>query len=80
MKAKLIEIFGWYGALAILGAYALVSLGQLPTDSFGYQFLNATGAIGMVMVSLHRKAYQPAVLNIIWVVVAIVALVRIFVR
>lgn len=72
----LYEIVGWYGTVAIVGAYALVSFKVLGADSTIYQLLNLTGALGIVLISLLKKAYQPAVLNIIWTVIAAVALVR----
>lgn len=80
MKAKLTEILGWYGTIAIIGAYALTSFNIVSPQSYLYQFLNITGAIGIVMVSLKRKAYQPAVLNIIWTIIGAFALIKLFFR
>lgn len=70
------EIFGWYGTVAIVGAYALVSFSVIQSSGALYQLLNLTGAIGIVAVSLAKKAYQPATLNIIWTVIAAVALLK----
>lgn len=80
MKSKqfLFEVVGWYGAFAIVSAYALASFEWLSIQNPWYQILNGTGAIGIVLNSLSRKAYPPAVLNIIWTVIAVVALARIF--
>ncbi|TAL20192.1 hypothetical protein EPN90_01500 [Patescibacteria group bacterium] len=75
---KFLEIFGWYGTVAIVGAYALVSFSIIQSDSALYQLLNLTGAIGIVAVSLVKKAYQPATLNIIWTVIAAIALIKLF--
>ncbi len=77
MKVKLIEAWGWYGALALLGAFALNSFGILDAQSIGYQLLNLTGASGIVAVSLFRKAYPPAALNAVWFLIAVVALFKI---
>ncbi|MFA6432708.1 MAG: hypothetical protein WCV82_02725 [Candidatus Paceibacterota bacterium] len=77
MKTKLIEIFGWYGTCAIMLAYALVSFSVVTSDSVSYQILNLTGALGIVTVSFHKKDYQPGVLNIVWFVVALIAIVNI---
>ena len=49
---KTIEIFGWYGMIAIVLAYALVSFSLLQSNGLAYQLLNFTGAIGIVVVSL----------------------------
>ena len=71
------ELIGWYGTAAIIGAYFLNSFGWVSTTSWIYQGLNFTGAIGIVVVSLAKKAYQPAALNVIWTVIALIALVKI---
>jgi hypothetical protein len=75
MKRNAIEeAVGWYGTAAILSAYALVSFGFLQASSVPFQALNLTGALGIVYISLKKKAYQPGVLNIAWAIVAIVAI------
>lgn len=80
MKNKIVEIVGWYGAGAILLAYALVSFGTIGPTSFPYQFLNLTGAIGIVILSVVKKVYQPAALNIVWAVIALIAIVKLFIK
>lgn len=71
-----IELFGWYGALAILAAYALVSFAVIAPTDLTYQILNGTGALGIVCVSLYKRAYQPAVLNIMWTLIALIAILN----
>lgn len=78
MKQGLIEIGGWYGTLAILLAFALSSFSLIKSTDLVYQLLNLTGALGIVAVSLYKQAYQPAVLNVIWMLIALVAIVKIF--
>ena len=75
---KFIEIFGWYGTVAIVAAYALVSFSILQPTSIWYQLLNGTGAVGIVVDAFYKKDYQPGILNLIWTVIAIVAIVKIF--
>ncbi|NCN52739.1 hypothetical protein GW943_02945 [Candidatus Parcubacteria bacterium] len=72
-----IELFGWYGTAAIVLAYFLVSFSILEPTAFWYQFLNGTGALGIVVLSFYKKAYQPGVLNIIWAIIALAALFQI---
>ncbi len=75
--AKIVtEILGWYGTVVILAAYALVSFGIFKADGLWAQLLNFTGALGIVTISLNKKAYQPAVLNGTWALIAIVVLAR----
>lgn len=74
------EILGWYGMFAIVVAYALISFNFIASDSLVYQILNGTGALGIVYISLKKKAYQPGVLNIIWVIIAIIAIINILIK
>ena len=71
------EIIGWYGAAAIVIAYILNSFSIIAANTLVYQMLNLTGAIGIIVISLMKKTYQPAAVNIIWAVVAVIALVKI---
>lgn len=76
---KLFEVFGWYGAAAILFAYALVSFSAIPANGWIYQLLNFTGAIGIMIISFIKQARQPALLNLVWAFVALVALINLLV-
>lgn len=78
MNRKIIdEIIGWYGTVAIIMAYALLSFGSIMSTDLMYQILNGTGAIGIVYVSFKKKAYQPGVLNVIWAMIAIIAIINV---
>jgi len=74
---KFYEIIGRYVTVAIVGAYFLNSFSIIATGNFWYQFLNMTGAIGIVVVSYLKKAYQPMVLNMVWTVIGAIALIQI---
>lgn len=78
-KNIFLEAYGWYGTIAILGAYALLSFGYLDSDSALYQFFNASGALGIVLVSLTKRAFQPALLNAIWAAIGVMALLPLLV-
>lgn len=58
-------------------AYALVSFSIIQSTDLIYQLLNGTGAVGIVLVSFHKKAYQPGILNTIWAVIALIAIIKI---
>lgn len=77
MKQKLLQLFGWLGMILILGAYFLVSFDFLSADSIWYQGMNIVGSIGIVFETLSKKDYQPAVLNIAWILIAIISLMKI---
>ena len=78
-KKTIDESIGWYGTGAIVLAYALVSFSVLSTSSFLYQIMNGTGALGIIYISFKKKAYQPGVLNIIWAIIAFIAIIRLLV-
>lgn len=72
-----IEIFGWYGTIAIVIAYALVSFSIIEPSNIWYQILNGTGALGIVAISFYKKTYQPGILNVIWALIAFVAIFKV---
>ena len=77
MRNIITETLGWYGVVAVVGAYALLSLGILSSNSLTFQILNLTGAIGIVVDAIDDKNTQPAVLNAIWAIIALIAIVKI---
>ena len=77
MKKQFIEIFGWYGTFAIIGAYFLVSFSIVQSNTLTFQLINLTGALGLFIVSFYKKAYQLVVLNVIWLFIALVAIAKI---
>lgn len=80
MLDVLMEVAGWIGALLILAGYGLLSAGKLDARSPAYQWLNVVGAIGFIANSSWNGAWPSAALNVIWVGIGVVALVRIFGR
>lgn len=70
----LAEIAGWYGIIAILLAYMLVSFKLVPADGYIYQLLNLTGALGVIIISIVKRLQQTIVLNAVWLIIALVAL------
>ena len=73
----LIEIIGWYGALAVLTAYVLVSFAGISADTVLFQGLNFTGAVALVINSWHKHDVQPAVLNLVFAGIGFMALLQI---
>lgn len=72
-----VEVVGFGGALLILGAYILLTLGKVTANSRSYQAMNFIGAIGFVINGYAHGAMPSAILNVIWAVIAIFALARI---
>jgi hypothetical protein len=74
------EVVGWIGGALILAAYFKLSAGKLDAKSPAYQWLNVVGALGFIANSSWNGAWPSAALNVIWVGIGVVALVRIFGR
>jgi hypothetical protein len=77
MKNIIIEIIGWYGVVATIAAYIFVSFAILSPASLLFQFLNLTGALGVTIETYCKKDYQPFWLNLIWMIIALIAIVNI---
>ena len=61
----------------ILVAYFLISFDIVTVHNIWFQLLNIVGSFGLVLVAFGRRDWQPMVLNIIWIFIAIIAMVRI---
>ncbi len=73
---RLVETLGWVGVLLIFSAFSLNSLGYLGSQSATYSVLNIIGSIGILVDAYNQRNYQPAVLNLLWAAVGILALAR----
>jgi ABC-type multidrug transport system permease subunit len=67
---------GWLGALSLLSAYALVSSGRLSGSGLRFQLLNVAGALGLLLNSMYHGAWPSVGLNVVWLVLACLALIR----
>jgi len=70
------EFVGWYGVAAVLVAYFSISMHILTAQSLLYFLLNATGALSIVAHSYHKRDLQPLVLNLIWLLIAVIGLIK----
>lgn len=70
-----VEVAGWVGTLLVLFAYQRVSLkGREPGPSF--YVMNAVGGAGLVLNGAVNGAWPSVGLNVVWVAVGVVALIR----
>ncbi|MBL0000639.1 MAG: hypothetical protein IPO97_06295 [Sphingomonadales bacterium] len=70
----LVEIVGWAGAILILLAYILLTLGRLKAQSVAYQVMNVAGSIGFLINGWVNRALPSAALNLIWMGIGVYAL------
>jgi hypothetical protein len=72
------EILGWVGILTVLMAYFLVSNKYVLGTSFWYQVLNLFGSASILTYVWYLHAWPNVALNVVWGLIAVVALLRIF--
>jgi hypothetical protein len=70
------EALGWIGALAFLVTYVMTSAGRLHVQSRTYQWVNIAAAALFVVASGSRQAWPSVALNVVWIGVGAVALLR----
>jgi hypothetical protein len=71
-----IEVVGWYGPIAFIIGFALVSFGVIEARGYIFQLLNLTGGLSIIAISLSKKVYQSVVLNGFLVIIATITLVQ----
>jgi len=71
-----VETIGWIGAVLIVGAYFLNITGRLKSSSAIYIISNLLGGIFFTVNTLVHHAYPSMIVNIIWVLIAIGALLK----
>jgi hypothetical protein len=75
-----VEVVGWTGALLILLAYVLVTVGRLTGQSLAFQWMNLLGAAGFIINGWWHRALPSTALNVVWMLIAAVALWRLWKR
>ena len=71
-----ISVIGWLGSAAVIAAYLLVSTNRLRGDAVAYQLLNLVGGIFLGINTLYLGAYPSTIVNLLWMGIAIFAIVR----
>lgn len=72
----IVEVVGTLGACCLLLAYFLSSSGRIAAASTPGNLLNLAGAVMLGVNAVAHGAIPPATLNLIWALIALVALVR----
>ena len=71
-----VEIIGWIGAVLITGAYFLNINGKVKSSSVPYIVSNLLGGIFFTINTFVHQAYPSMIVNIIWVFIAVAALLK----
>ena len=78
-KHPLAQVAGWYGAAGIITGFLLISFEVISPQSIVYQLLNLSGALGLLILGLDRHVRQSVVINVFWVAIALIALIRLII-
>ena len=65
------DAIGWFGAAALLVAYAMVSSKKLEGNSTVYQVLNIVGSLLLAANTIFYRAYPSSFVNLIWTGIAV---------
>jgi lipid-A-disaccharide synthase-like uncharacterized protein len=76
----LVEAIGGMGSIAILTAYALNSYQKIRSESVLFLMLNLTGGLLLIAYSFYKDAPANIFLNLVWVIVAVIALGKLYHR
>lgn len=76
----LIDIIGWIGSVQVIAAYGLNSYQRIKSDSIWFLLLNLIGGICLIIYSVYYTAYANTFINVVWVIIAIPALMKVFRR
>ena len=74
------DVLGWIGAAGVLVAYGMLTLGRWQSDSLIYQAANTVFAGALVVWAVSARAWQPVVINGVWVLVGVVGVVDVLRR
>ncbi len=67
----LVEIVGWLGAIMMLSAYVLLTLGRLKSQSPVYHWLNIVSGAGLIVNSGWNGAYPSVCINVVWLIIGL---------
>ncbi len=70
------NVLGWIGAVLVLGAYALVSLGKLPPSSRMWATMNILGAGSLAGSATLDENWPFVVLNSVWVAIGVASFIK----
>lgn len=76
MYLLFVEIIGWIGSVLIVGAFALNALDKISSTSNNYQIANLLGGICFIINTLEHKAYPSVFVNVVWVIIAMIAILK----
>jgi hypothetical protein len=77
IRMDMAQFIGWTGVVVYIAAYALLSLGWIKADRVNYHLLNVIGGVCLVIVSYTLSDMPNLFVNLAWIFIAVVSIVRI---
>jgi len=77
MDLTVVDALGWIGSLCVIVAYGLNSYQKLRSNSLTFYALNFIGGIFLIIYSNHKGAYANTFINVVWVIIAIPAMLKV---
>ena len=77
MTFTLVDGLGWVGSLCVIIAYGLNSYQKIRSDSLIFYSLNLAGGIFLIIYSNYKGAYANSFINVVWVIIAVSAMLRV---
>jgi hypothetical protein len=74
----LIDILGWIGSVLLIAAYALNSYQKIRSDSYIFLLLNIVAGVFLIIYSWYYTAFANTFINVVWVIIAVPALIKVF--
>lgn len=75
MTGVVLDGAGWLGGIAVAVAYVLVATRRLSPDARTFQLLNIVGGVLLTITTVYRQALPNTVINLVWIVFGVYALV-----
>lgn len=72
-----VDILGWFGTVMLILGYILISAKKVHGQSISYQLYNLLGSIFLGVNSYYYGAFPSVGINIMWVGIGSVTLMRI---
>ena len=76
----LIDILGWAGSFCVVAAYGLNSYQKIKSDSPLFYLLNIIGGIFLIIYSVNKAAYANTFINVVWVLIALPAVLKLLLK
>jgi len=72
----LLSLFGYLGAVLLLGSFAATSRGRMSTDSRRYHLANLVGGAALLVSCVAQAAWPSVGVNLVWMAISLLTLAQ----